>query len=212
MIEGFLLNYRLLWVKELSLCHKRTHYQPNVVDLKYFKLWIKFDKIILVWNVKGLNHLVLKIKWLEGLIWRLNFFDDLGRKKFTAVDNLDCKNKIQKYSFIRIFSQIFIRYLASFPWERLECIQQVFHIKSLYIFLLVLSMLSLIYVYDLCLYFLVRIKTNKAVILCYCLTHIWRETVKYIYISIKIYGLLILTMDYIMFRPKVEMHWWIMSL
>ena len=80
------------------------------------------------------------------------------------------------------------------------------------IFLLVLSMLSLIYVYDLCLYFLVRIRTNKAVILCYCLTHIWRETVKYIYISIKIHGLLILTMDYIMFRPKVEMHWWIMSL
>ena len=35
--------------------------QPNVVDPRYFKLWIMMDQIIKVWNIKGLRHLVLDI-------------------------------------------------------------------------------------------------------------------------------------------------------
>ena len=35
--------------------------QRNVVNLRYFKLWILLDPIILVWNIKGLHHLVAKI-------------------------------------------------------------------------------------------------------------------------------------------------------
>ena len=35
--------------------------QFNVVDLRYFKLWILMDEIIKVWNIKGLRHLVLEI-------------------------------------------------------------------------------------------------------------------------------------------------------
>ena len=31
-------------------------FPPNVVELVYFKLWILLDKIILVWNIKGLHH------------------------------------------------------------------------------------------------------------------------------------------------------------
>ena len=41
--------------------------QPNVVDLRYFKLWILLDQIIQVWNIKGLQYLVAGILRLE--IW-----------------------------------------------------------------------------------------------------------------------------------------------
>ena len=30
--------------------------EPNVADLRYFKLWILLDQIIWVWNIKGLQH------------------------------------------------------------------------------------------------------------------------------------------------------------
>ena len=30
--------------------------QPNVVDFRYFKLWMLLDKIIKVWNIKGLHY------------------------------------------------------------------------------------------------------------------------------------------------------------
>ena len=30
--------------------------QPNVGDLRYFKLWIGLDQIIQVWNIKGCHH------------------------------------------------------------------------------------------------------------------------------------------------------------
>ena len=36
-------------------------YEPNVIDLRYFKLWILLDQVILVWNIKGLHHHVAKI-------------------------------------------------------------------------------------------------------------------------------------------------------
>ena len=50
--------------------------QRNVVNLRYFKLWIMLDTIIFVWNIKGLHHLVAKIYGLESLsLWqRLNSF------------------------------------------------------------------------------------------------------------------------------------------
>ena len=35
--------------------------QPNVVDLRYFKLRILLDQIIWVWNIKYLHHQVIKI-------------------------------------------------------------------------------------------------------------------------------------------------------
>ena len=50
--------------------------EPNVVYLKYFKLGILLDQIIWVWNIKGLQHRVLKILWFKYLILfpRLNSF------------------------------------------------------------------------------------------------------------------------------------------
>ena len=50
--------------------------EPNVTDLRYFKLWILLDQIIWVWNFKGLQHRVLKILWFKhlSLFQRLNSF------------------------------------------------------------------------------------------------------------------------------------------
>ena len=50
--------------------------EPNVADLRYFKLWILLDQIIWVWNIKGLQHWVLKILRFKYLILfqRLNSF------------------------------------------------------------------------------------------------------------------------------------------
>ena len=67
--------------KELSLCHKlwfliTISLEPNVADLRFFKLWILLDQIIWVWNIKGLRHWVLKILRFKYLILfqRLNSF------------------------------------------------------------------------------------------------------------------------------------------
>ena len=51
--------------------------EPNVADLRYFKLWILLDQIIWVWNIKGLQHRVLKILRFENLILfqRINSFN-----------------------------------------------------------------------------------------------------------------------------------------
>ena len=50
--------------------------EPNVADLRYFKLWILLDQIIWIWNIKGLQHRVLKILRFKYLILlqRLNSF------------------------------------------------------------------------------------------------------------------------------------------
>jgi len=50
--------------------------EPNVADLRYFKLWILLDQIIWVWNIKGLRHWVPKILGLENqsLLQRVNSF------------------------------------------------------------------------------------------------------------------------------------------
>ena len=50
--------------------------EPNVVDLRYFKLWILLNQIIRVWNIKGLQQRVLKIFGFIYLILlqRLNSF------------------------------------------------------------------------------------------------------------------------------------------
>ena len=42
--------------------------EPNVADLRYFKQWILLDQIIWVWNIKGLQHWVLKILRFKYLI------------------------------------------------------------------------------------------------------------------------------------------------
>ena len=39
--------------------------EPNVVDLRYFKLWFLLNQILHVWNIKGLHHLVAEILGLE---------------------------------------------------------------------------------------------------------------------------------------------------
>ena len=59
--------------RELSLCHKfcfqiTISLEPSVAYLRYFKLWILWDQIIWVWNIKGLQHRVLKILWFKYLI------------------------------------------------------------------------------------------------------------------------------------------------
>jgi len=42
--------------------------EPNVADLGYFKLWILLGQIFWVWNIKGLQHRVLKILRFKYLI------------------------------------------------------------------------------------------------------------------------------------------------
>ena len=42
--------------------------EPNVTDLRYFKLWIMLNQIIRVWNIKGLQHRALKILGFKYLI------------------------------------------------------------------------------------------------------------------------------------------------
>ena len=51
--------------------------EPNVADLRYFKLWILLDKIVWFWNIKGLQHRVLKLMRFKYLILfqRLNCFE-----------------------------------------------------------------------------------------------------------------------------------------
>ena len=67
--------------------------EPNVVDLRYFKLWILLDQIIWVWNIiKGLQHRVLKILRFKYLILlqRLNSFAIMfimGDKKVGVTPN-----------------------------------------------------------------------------------------------------------------------------
>ena len=50
--------------------------EPNVADLRYFKLWILLNQIIWVWNIKGLKDRVLKILRFKYLILfkRLNSY------------------------------------------------------------------------------------------------------------------------------------------
>ena len=50
--------------------------EPNVADLRYFKIWILLNQIIWIWNIKGLKSRVLKILRFKYLILfkRLNSF------------------------------------------------------------------------------------------------------------------------------------------
>ena len=74
-------------VKELSLCHKLKYsntyifIKPDAINLWYFKLRLFDQAEFIVWNIKGLQHLVPKIKWLEnhGLWQRLNSFTKSSR-------------------------------------------------------------------------------------------------------------------------------------
>ena len=64
------LNLEKFNIKELSLCHKlwfSNFYtlQPNVVDLRYFKLWILLHQIILVWNIKTSGSIDIGIRTFE---------------------------------------------------------------------------------------------------------------------------------------------------
>ena len=70
----------------MSLCHKlwfSNHYIFGTKCCRYFKLWILLDQIIWVWNIKGLQHRVLKILKFKYLILfqRLNFFKNLVTNK-----------------------------------------------------------------------------------------------------------------------------------
>ena len=70
--------------KELSLCHKLWFSNHYIFGTKcYFKLWILLDQVIRVWNIKGLQHRVLKILWFKYLILfqRLNSFNTIKIKK-----------------------------------------------------------------------------------------------------------------------------------
>ena len=74
-------SFFLFTSMELSLCHKFWFSNPYIVatrcvDLRYFKLWIFSDQIILVWNIKSLHYQVAKIYELENmsLSQRLNSF------------------------------------------------------------------------------------------------------------------------------------------
>ena len=60
--------------------------EPNVTDLRYFKLWILWNQIIRVWNIKGLQHRFLKILGLKYLIslQRLNSFLPFSQDKNIA--------------------------------------------------------------------------------------------------------------------------------
>ena len=60
--------------------------EPNVTDLRYFKLWILLNQIIRVWNIKGLQHRFLKILGLKYLIslQRLNSFLPFSQDKNIA--------------------------------------------------------------------------------------------------------------------------------
>ena len=97
-IQGMIIAF----IKELSLCHKliTISLEPNFEDLRYFKLWILLNQIIRVWNIKGLQHRVLKILGFKYLILlqRLNSFR-IRKFKFVArvqllykLKNDDCMN------------------------------------------------------------------------------------------------------------------------
>ena len=61
--------------------------EPNVADLRYFKLWILLDQIIWVWNIKDLQHRVPKILRFKYLIFfqRLNsFIENCGRGRLQS--------------------------------------------------------------------------------------------------------------------------------
>ena len=82
----------IAFIKELSLCHKliTISLEPNFEDLRYFKLWILLNQIIGVWNIKGLQHRVLKILGFKYLILlqRLNSFKIINMKELYFATNL----------------------------------------------------------------------------------------------------------------------------
>ena len=71
------LNYTRNWVFVTNSDFLITiSLEPNVADLRYFKLWILLDQIIWVWNIKGLQPRVIKILRFKYLILfqRLNSY------------------------------------------------------------------------------------------------------------------------------------------
>ena len=90
------LHYIDLVIKEWCLCHKLWFLNPNVVDLRYFKLWLLLYQIIKVWNVIGLHNLVVDIQVLEN--WDL-LQDSIPLSKWFKINQYYFPNrkKSQKY-------------------------------------------------------------------------------------------------------------------
>ena len=84
--------------------------EPNVADLRYFKLLILLNLIIWVWNIKGLQHRVLKILRIKYLILfkRLNsFVFNAGLELIPSIINIynyfHFCNSIREFFFASIF-------------------------------------------------------------------------------------------------------------
>ena len=89
--------------------------EPNVVDLNYFKLWILLDQIIWVWNIKGLQHRVLKIlrfKYLN-LFRRLNSFLICNLTKLASLLILSVKSNYRSYEVTSRNSNFHLLLLSS---------------------------------------------------------------------------------------------------
>ena len=79
-------------IKELSLCATNSDFlitiylEPNVVDLRYFKLWILLDQTFWILNIKGLQVYNIRFQRFEcWSLWQwLNSFiiEDIGNSIF----------------------------------------------------------------------------------------------------------------------------------
>ena len=49
--------------------------QPDVIDLRYFKLWLLLYQTIKILNIKGLHNLVVQVLENWDLLQRLNSFE-----------------------------------------------------------------------------------------------------------------------------------------
>jgi len=92
-------NPTVFLIKTFTILHSTVHRDivANVADLRYVKLWILLDQIIWVWNIKVLQHRVLKILRFKYLILfqRLNCFI-ITIIRYLKVSSIDppCKDGI----------------------------------------------------------------------------------------------------------------------
>ena len=85
-LKGIAVNQACEWTERNWIFATNSDFlitislKPNVVDLRYFKLWIFLNQIIRVWNIKGLQQRVLKILGFKYLILlqKLNSFANLS--------------------------------------------------------------------------------------------------------------------------------------
>ena len=108
--------------------------EPNVVDLRYFKLWILLIQIIRVWNIEGLQHWVLKILGFKYLILlqRLNSFETIRcMPKFKRIQSLPKFKRIHSLpKFKRIHSLPKFKRIHSLPkFERIRSLQKFKRIR-----------------------------------------------------------------------------------